>query len=137
MGAALDKAQLPKVNRVVTFRLGGTGKLPVLPAEQSMPFDPPAVTASDAVIARGRTLFHTRCWMCHGDTGVNKGGVPDLRMSAMIGDKAAFAGFVLQGAAEPRGMPNFGKDLSPEETEAIRAYVIKRANDLKAERGKR
>ena len=64
-------------------------------------------------------------------------GPPDLRMSAMIGDKAAFAGFVLQGAVEPRGMPNFGKDLSPEETEAIRAYVGKRANDLKAERDKR
>lgn len=62
---------------------------------------------------------------------VNHGGVPDLRRSSAIADAATFRAFVLQGAAEPLGMPNFSKEFSPADVEAIRSYVIKRANDLK------
>lgn len=46
------------------------------------------------------------------------------------GDKA----LLNEGVAKPIGMPNFGKALSYEEVEAIRAYGIRRANDLKAGR---
>lgn len=133
MGEGLGKAVGPRVNRIVTFRIGGKGELPALPREEPLPFEAPVPTASEAVVSQGRILFHTRCWMCHGDTAVNRGGVPDLRRSPTIGDKDAFAGFVLQGAAEPLGMPNFSKDLTVAQVEAIRAYVGKRANDLKAQ----
>ena len=40
---------------------------------------------------------------------------------------------LVEGVAEPGGMPNFAKAYTPEQAEAIRAYLIKRANDLKAD----
>ena len=70
--------------------------------------------------------------MCHGDTGVNNGGIPNLRYSQTLGNSETFQAFVLQGVGEYRGMPNFSDELSVKEVEAIRAYIIKRANDLKA-----
>jgi len=133
MGEALKASVKPKVNRVVTFRLGGTAKLPMPAEEPDAPLAPPPSTASAATVALGRTLYHVRCWMCHGDSAVNHGGVPDLRRSMAIADGDTFKAFVLEGAAEPLGMPNFSKDLKPDEVEAIRAYVIKRANDLKTD----
>ena len=129
LGVALKDASLPKVNRVVTFKLGGTAKLPLPEAPAAEAPERIATSASEAQIGKGRKLFHVRCWMCHGDTAVNRGGVPDLRYSQAIGDPDVFAAFVLQGVAEPRGMPNFSKQLDTEGVEAIRSYVVKRAND--------
>ncbi|HEY0315489.1 MAG TPA: PQQ-dependent dehydrogenase, methanol/ethanol family [Sphingomonas sp.] len=132
MGEALQAAPPLRVNRVVTFRLGATVK-PALPADGGKaPLDPPPATAPAEMVEAGRILYGTRCWMCHGDTAVNHGGVPDLRRSAAIADADAFRAFVLEGAATPLGMPDFSKDLSAAEAEKIRAYLIKRANDLKA-----
>jgi PQQ-dependent dehydrogenase (methanol/ethanol family) len=133
MGEALKAAVKPRVNRVVTFRIGGNAKLPIPAEAPETPLAPPPSTASEKLIGQGRELYHVRCWMCHGDSVVNHGGVPDLRRSGAIADEVAFRAFVLDGAAEPLGMPNFSKDLKPAEVEAIRAYVIKRANDLKAD----
>ena len=62
---------------------------------------------------------------------MNQGGVPDLRRSAVIGAPDTFKTVVLEGALVSNGMPNFGKEISPKEAEAIRAYLIKRANDLR------
>lgn len=131
MGEALKPAIRPRVNRVVTFRIGASSAMPDLPAEQDQAPTAPPSTASAATINRGRDLYQVRCWMCHGDTVVNHGGVPDLRRSAAIADAATFRAFVLDGAGEPMGMPNFSKDLKADEVEAIRAYVIMRSNDLK------
>ena len=131
MGEPLRKAAPPTVNRVVTFKIGGEAELPVEEA-LALTLDPPASTASEETIAIGKTAYHQWCWMCHGDTGVNKGGVPNLRYSPVISDQSVFDAFVLQGIAEERGMPRFSEDLSTEDTSAIRAYIIKRANDLKA-----
>ena len=69
--------------------------------------------------------------MCDGDTGANNSSVPNLRYSRSIADSDLFRSFVLGGIAEERGMPDFSQDITGEELEAIRAYVIKRANDLK------
>ena len=132
MGEALGKAMAPRVNRIVTFRLDGKGAYRLPPIEPKSLPDLPASAGDPKLVAQGQTLFHTRCWMCHGDTAVNKGGVPNLRYSQAIVHGDLFAAFVLQGAGEPRGMPNFGKDLTPAQAEAIRAYVVKRALDLKA-----
>jgi len=132
MGEALAKAQSPRVNRIVTFRLDGKAAYRLPPAA---PLDLPPLPASagdPAVVAEGRTLYHVRCWMCHGDSAVNRGGVPNLRYSRAIISPDLFAAFVLHGAAEPLGMPNFGKELTAPQAEAIRAYVVKRAIDLKA-----
>ena len=130
LGEPLKKAAPPTINRVVTFEIGGTAELPI---EEGFAFtlEPPVSTASVDVINKGRVLYHESCWMCHGDTGVNNSSVPNLRYSRSIADSDLFGSFVLGGIAEERGMPDFSQDLTGEELEAIRAYVIKRANDLK------
>ncbi len=133
MGEALKSSVGPLVNRVVTFRLGGSAKLPVPQPRVAVPVTPLPAPASAATVAQGRGLYHVRCWMCHGDTAVNHGGVPDLRRSAAIQDADGFRAFVLGGVAEPLGMPNFSKDLTADQVEAIRAYVVKRARDLQAD----
>jgi len=132
LGEVLKKGAPPRVNRVVAFRLDGKAAMP-LPITEASAVDPPASTAPAAMIDRGRQYFHDSCWMCHGESAVNNGGVPNLRRSAVIADASAFRSFVLDGVAEERGMPSFGKDYAPEQVEAIRAYIIKRANDLKAD----
>lgn len=133
MGEALKSSVGPLVNRVVTFRLGGRAKLAVPQPRVAVPVTPLPAPASAATVAQGRGLYHVRCWMCHGDTAVNHGGVPDLRRSAAIQDADGFRAFVLGGVAEPLGMPNFSKDLTADQVEAIRAYVVKRARDLQAD----
>ncbi|MFC3052410.1 PQQ-dependent dehydrogenase, methanol/ethanol family [Kordiimonas pumila] len=130
MGEPLKKGIPPRVNRVVTFKLGGTAVMEGVEADP-LDLDPPAATASESVVNAGRVLYHTNCWMCHGDSAVNNGGVPNLRYSPVIAHADMFKAFVLGGAAEESGMPNFSGEVTPEQLEAIRAYVIKRANDLK------
>ena len=129
LGEPLRKAAPPTVNRVVTFKIDGTANLPVEKAF-ALTLDPPISTASAETIDQGRTIYHQWCWMCHGDTGVNNGGIPNLRYSPVISDQNAFDAFVLNGIAEERGMPRFSDDLSNDDSAAIRAYITKRANDL-------
>ena len=130
LGEPLKSGSPPSVNRIVTFKLNGNTDLPRV-EKQALTLDPPKHQASEDDIAQGRIKYHEACWMCHGDTGVNNGGVPNLRYSRTIGSEAAFSAFVLGGVAEQRGMPNFSDTLELPEVELIRAYLIKRANDLK------
>ena len=130
LGEPLKSGAPPSVNRVVTFKLNGDVDLPKA-EKQALTLDPPSSTASEQDIDLGRIKYHESCWMCHGDTGVNNGGVPNLRYSRALGNETAFAAFVLGGIAEQRGMPNFSDALGSADVELIRAYLIKRANDLK------
>lgn len=130
MGELLSEGVPPNVNRIVTFELGGKAKLPKV-EKPAFTLNPPPNTASEASVSAGRLAYNKNCWMCHGDTGVNNGGVPNLRYSATISDKNLFSAFVLGGVAEDRGMPNFTGYVSEPDAENIRAYMIKRANDLK------
>ena len=70
--------------------------------------------------------------ICHGDTGVSGGVVPDLRYSATLGAPDAWKSIVLDGALVNNGMVPFAKILKYDEVETIRAYVIQRAHDEKA-----
>lgn len=130
LGEPLKSGIPPSVNRVVTFKIGGSTELPKVD-KAALTLDPPANIGDIASIDAGRVKYHESCWMCHGDSAVNNGGVPNLRYSRVIGSDAAFAAFVLGGVAEERGMPNFSDALNSDDVEEIRAYVIKRANDLK------
>jgi len=67
--------------------------------------------------------------VCHGDGAVGGGVVPDLRY--MNAEKhQMWAGIVLGGLLQDKGMVSFAGVLSPEEVTAIQAYVIERANEL-------
>jgi mono/diheme cytochrome c family protein len=130
LGELLSAGTGPAVNRVVTFKLDGNADLPDV-AYARLPVDPPALTASAEEVDRGRTLYHVHCGMCHGNSAVNRGGVPDLRYSATLHDQDVFGLFPLKGGAEATGMPDFSQQLTEAEVESIRAYLIKRSNDLK------
>ena len=47
----------------------------------------------------------------------------------MIADAAAWRSIVREGTLKDKGMVSFAEIVSEEEAEAIRAYVIRRANE--------
>jgi mono/diheme cytochrome c family protein len=73
--------------------------------------------------------FHTHCSICHGDSAVGGGVLPDLRWSPMIQSASAWEDVVMKGVRRDRGMVSFAPVISAQDAEAVRAYVIKRAND--------
>ncbi|HZF16452.1 MAG TPA: PQQ-dependent dehydrogenase, methanol/ethanol family [Steroidobacteraceae bacterium] len=118
-------------SRVLTFRLGASQQLPaIVPELPKVQPDPPAEIATAAQIAQGRQVYTVRCASCHGLNAVSSGLIPDLRyLDANL--HKGWDGIVIYGAKRTSGMPSFDKLLSLDETDAIHAYVIHRAWDLK------
>jgi alcohol dehydrogenase (cytochrome c)/quinohemoprotein ethanol dehydrogenase len=115
--------------RVFAFKLDGRASMPPIPAAPQRELDPPADVAAEDTIVAGKMLYHTYCGTCHGDSAVSTRVLPDLRYSPYIRDSGALASVVLGGALESRGMVSFQRELSNEDLEAIRAYVIRRAHE--------
>jgi alcohol dehydrogenase (cytochrome c)/quinohemoprotein ethanol dehydrogenase len=120
------------VSRLLVFKLGAKGALPAAPPFEQIPLDPPPSTATPAVIATGGTRFARYCGVCHGDAAVAGSLIPDLRRSGTLNDAATWARIVHDGALKDNGMVGFQSVMTPAEIDAIRAYVIKRANEDKA-----
>src|SRR5690606_2859979 len=53
---------------------------------------------------------------------------PDLRYAAALNAEALFKAIVIDGALQNNGMVSFAEQLTPEDAEAIRAYVVSLAN---------
>jgi quinohemoprotein ethanol dehydrogenase len=120
------------VSRLLVFKLGATGQLPPEAPVARRPLDPPAVTGTSAQIAEGGRHYGRFCGVCHGDAGFGSTLLPDLRRSPLLSDSRAWASVVHDGALRTEGMVGFASVLSPEQVEAVRDYVIKRANEDKA-----
>jgi quinohemoprotein ethanol dehydrogenase len=120
------------ISRLLVFKLGGTAKLPPVPPLAKMPFDPPPVTGTPVQIAAGAGHYARYCSVCHGDAAVAGGLNPDLRHSGMINKASDFSQIVIKGALSGNGMVSFASALSEADSEAIRHYLIKRANEDKA-----
>ena len=58
---------------------------------------------------------------------MGNGFTPDLRISGVLGDKDAWASVVTGGALKEHGMVGFASQLSPEQVENIRHYVVNRS----------
>jgi quinohemoprotein ethanol dehydrogenase len=117
----------PNKGRVLVFKLGATAALPTLP-ESVPPFPPPPViNAGNEMLQRGGQLYNGYCGACHGFGAMSTRVLPDLRRSAMIQSADALQSIVLKGELAQEGMPNLGSALSPEDLEAIRAYIASRA----------
>jgi len=121
-------ANLP---RVLAYKLGGKATLPALPVEAPAVLDPPPDRASAATVVAGKKLYHTYCSNCHGDSATGSGVIPDLRYSSVIKDAAAMDVIVRQGSLQANGMVAFKDEVSPQDLDRIRAYVIHRANEDK------
>ena len=120
------------ISRLLVFKLGGTAQLPPEPPLARLPLDPPPSGATPEQIAQGARAYARFCGACHGDAAYGSTELPDLRRSQLIADARSWARVVHDGALSSQGMVGFAKVLDSGEIEAIRAYVIKRANEDKA-----
>jgi quinohemoprotein ethanol dehydrogenase len=120
------------ISRLLVFKLGGTAKLPPAPAHPQRVLDPPPVTGTEPQIARGADLYARYCSVCHGDAAVAGALNPDLRYSMTISSADAIKAVVIDGALKHNGMVSFASAVKPADAEAIRHYLIKRANEDKA-----
>jgi quinohemoprotein ethanol dehydrogenase len=119
---------LPNASRLLVFKLGGDVQLPAAATFTRPPMTPPPATAGAEVIAMGAPLFETHCGSCHGAGVVGVGLLPDLRRTPYLHDADAWSQVVLGGALAPNGMASFAPVLNQEQAQAVRAYVIMRAN---------
>jgi quinohemoprotein ethanol dehydrogenase len=120
-GTALHRASA----RLLVFRLGASKQLPPLKPAAPIP-DPPPLRAAEATVRKGAELFARTCAQCHGQLAV--GGVKDLRHMTRE-THGQFNDIVLKGLRVDKGMASFANLLSPEDVEAVHAYVISRAQE--------
>jgi len=116
------------VPRLLVFRLNGTDTIPAAPAPTARVLHPPPDAAAPAVLAKGQEDYNYACGMCHGDAATSGGVLPDLRYAAALADPTVWNSIVRDGVLEKRGMVSFASRFTPDRTNAIRAYVIHRAN---------
>jgi alcohol dehydrogenase (cytochrome c)/quinohemoprotein ethanol dehydrogenase len=126
-------------SRILVYKSGGTASLPVemTAAGAGAPrvrINPPLLTASNETVFAGEQAFAANCAVCHGQTAIPGAGSvgPDLRYSGLLPIRNGWNPVVRNGELSTRGMPGFGPMLNEETTDAILAYIIKRANDEKA-----
>jgi alcohol dehydrogenase (cytochrome c)/quinohemoprotein ethanol dehydrogenase len=128
---AAKSGNLRNVSRVLAFKVGGTATLPALAPEPQLVLNPPPANADAATVAKGTGLYAQYCSVCHGENAIGGGVVPDLRASTFLGNDF-FYEIVLNGAMKDAGMASFKPVLDQKDAAAIRAYLIKRANEDKA-----
>jgi alcohol dehydrogenase (cytochrome c)/quinohemoprotein ethanol dehydrogenase len=119
------------IPRVLAFKLNGTDTMPAPPPPSDLKLAPPPDKGSAKVVAGGKLHYHTFCSACHGDSAVSGGVLPDLRYSPAMSDPSAWQSIVHDGVRSANGMVSFGSQMSKEEIETIRAYVIHRATQTK------
>lgn len=116
-------------SRLLAFRLDADESLAnVVHPERILP-EPPLSNASAEAIELGETLYREKeCSFCHGPEvrGALTGTIPDLRYMTEQGH-LEWHSVVIAGSRRNYGMPPFR--ISLEESEAIRAFVIGRAQE--------
>lgn len=125
------KAPVRNVSRMLVFKIGGTAELPEQQDMAAVPLDPPPSRASSDVIAAGGKNYARYCAVCHAPGAVGSTVLPDLRRSGTLENKAAWQSVVHDGMLQDRGMASFKDSLTKEEIDAIREFVIFRANQDK------
>jgi len=131
-GIIASKGGRPRnISRLLVFKLGGTAKLPPAPPYPALVLDPPPFNGTAAQVTRGGALYGRYCGVCHGDAAVSGTLNPDLRHSPAIGSADAVRSVVIDGALKHKGMVSFAEVVKPDDAEAIRQYLIKRANEDK------
>jgi alcohol dehydrogenase (cytochrome c)/quinohemoprotein ethanol dehydrogenase len=124
------------ISRLLAFKIGGTATLPPAPPPAKEVLNPPPLKASAETVAKGKAIYSRYCGTCHGDSAVG-GLLPDLLYSALIGGAEAFDSVVLGGQLEDFGMVSFKNELSKEDADAIRAFIISQANIAKEQQAKK
>jgi alcohol dehydrogenase (cytochrome c)/quinohemoprotein ethanol dehydrogenase len=120
------------ISRVLVFRIGGNAALPTPPPTATSVLDPPPFTGTAVQVADGATLYSNKCIVCHGVAAVAGALVTDIRHSAALNSEKQWQLIVHDGLLKEKGMVGWAGEYTPEQIEAIRQYIIRRANDDKA-----
>jgi alcohol dehydrogenase (cytochrome c)/quinohemoprotein ethanol dehydrogenase len=129
---ARDSHVASNIPRVLVYKLGGAAQLPALAATPPAKLDPPAEIGDATTWTAGKAVYHTYCGVCHGDAAVSGGVLPDLRLTSINRDPAAWQRIVRGGERTERGMVSFAEVVSVNDAEKVRAYVIHRAHEDQA-----
>jgi alcohol dehydrogenase (cytochrome c)/quinohemoprotein ethanol dehydrogenase len=121
----------PNYARLLVYKLGGDLELPEQISFTPPELNPPANFGDAALLARGETHYNENCASCHGDSGRVSSLFPDLKYAAALNSAELFKAIVIDGILQNNGMVSFRDQLSTDDAEAIRAYVVSLANDLK------
>jgi len=113
------------------FKLGAKGQLPAPPPSAERQLDPPPPTGTPQQLAMGEKLYTNSCSVCHGASAVAGALNPDLRHSVALGNPKLWQEIVHDGLLKQNGMVAWKDQFNPDQIEAIRLYVIKRANEDK------
>jgi quinohemoprotein ethanol dehydrogenase len=130
-GAPLDPASAAyrygNEGRIIALKIGGpTPPLPALRTDPPPP-EPPARPTDAARIAAGEVLYNRYCSRCH---VMGRGNLPDLRRLDAVAH-ALFNSIVLEGAYTIKGMARFDDVMSAADVEAVHAYLIDQAWQMK------
>ena len=126
-GAISGPLNYVNISRLLVFKLGASGALPIVETvEQVLPAAGLAQTSPETV-AEGRSLYNVYCAVCHGGNVISGGIVPDLRYRVGALD-SAWQAIVYEGVLKENGMPAWKEFLSREEVDAVKAYVVHEAN---------
>ncbi|HLB31806.1 MAG TPA: PQQ-dependent dehydrogenase, methanol/ethanol family [Gammaproteobacteria bacterium] len=126
-------SQKRNISRVLAFKLNGSAVLPPAPPLPERVLNPPEQFADAATIQSGWGLYHGYCGACHGDSGVSSGLITDLRYSPMNLTTESWRAVVGAGSLNEKGMVSFAEVMDAAQIEAIRAYIVDRAQSYKAE----
>jgi quinohemoprotein ethanol dehydrogenase len=117
--------------RLMAFSLEGKSGMPEAASGYPPLPEQPDLDASAETIELGKAEYMDKCRFCHGSDAVTRfgGSVPDLRF-ATAETHATWHAIVIGGAKSTSGMP--AVEISLEESEAIRNYVLSISEALRA-----
>ena len=111
-------------SRVLVFKLNGQAELPKSDAYRENVVAPPEGVGTIDDINSGKILFNQYCAACHGVRAVGGGLIQDIRYGGVIHNGGLWDQVVRKGLYSNKGMAGFESELSLEQAEKIRAYVI-------------
>ncbi|MDH3747361.1 MAG: PQQ-dependent dehydrogenase, methanol/ethanol family [Gammaproteobacteria bacterium] len=116
--------------RLLAFRLEGDAALPIATIISRQLPEQPELDATPETINLGKRFYDWKCGSCHGKGAAVRfgGSVPDLRY-ANADTHASWHAIVIGGSKRGNGMPAI--EISVDESEAVRAYVISRAMEIR------
>ena len=117
--------------RLLSFKIGGKSKLPVLERKNKIIPEQPLINASSEDILMGEKLYSNYCGACHG-AGVRGKTIVDLRYLSKDKHKN-FNAIVLEGLLEENGMANFSNLIHQKETDQIHSFIISTATKARKE----
>jgi quinohemoprotein ethanol dehydrogenase len=127
---ARDAHLAANIPRVLVFKLGGTAKLPELPPAQAATVEPPAEIGDEAAWTAGKAVYHTNCSVVPRRLGGQRRRDPGPAAVADHPRSGGLGRIVRGGERTARGMVSFAAEVSAEDSEKVRSYVIHRAHEV-------